>query len=187
MKLWQTISIAVLTGLLAAGLILLIASPPIGEPIELLPTRTESPIWIHIEGSVCNPGLLSLPKDARVQDAIDQAGGACEQADLSKVNLAQVIVDGQKITIPFVTDQQTTIITNSSIENIDASMEKININTASEFELQLLPGIGPSKALDIIEYRNSNGLFASIEDLIEVRGIGEATLDSIRDLIKIDP
>lgn len=150
-------------------------------------------IYIHIVGEVKNEGVVKLKEGQRIIDAIEEAGGVTEFADLSKVNLAFVLSDGQKVEIPNVNDnvENFMYVTDNSGDNIivdngnklNEGGDKVNINTASQTELETLTGIGPSTALKIIEYREENGKFKKIEDLKNVSGIGEAKYEAIKDNI----
>ena len=152
-------------------------------------SEDESEIYIHIIGEVQNQGLIALEQGQRIIDAIEKAGGVTQQADLSKVNLAFVLSDGQKVRIPSVNDKEENIayVTDGSGNNIildngggGSSGGKVNINTASQTELETLNGIGPSLAAKIIEYRAKNGKFKSVDDLQNVSGIGESKFESIK-------
>lgn len=121
-------------------------------------------IKVHVVGFVNNPGLIELEEGSRVNDAIEEAGGITEEGDLSKVNLAYVLSDGEKIYIPSVYDEKM----ENENSNEDKNSNKVNINSASEIELQRITGIGSSTAKKIIEYRIANGKFSSIEDIKNV-------------------
>ena len=148
-------------------------------------------IKIHIAGAVNKEGLYELEEEQRIADAIEIAGGLKNDADLSDINLASKLEDGMKIYIPTInenTNENTNTQSMKSTENPNTqgrTTDKININTASQSELDTLPGIGPSTALKIIKYREENGKFKSIEDIKEVSGIGESKYEQIKDLIKI--
>jgi competence protein ComEA len=153
-------------------------------------------IIIHIIGEVKKEGIVSLKEGDRVIDAIKKAGGETKNADLSQVNLAYILSDGQKIYIPaknekidnfVISSNEAEIIDNKGNKNSESSnmSSKININTATESQLDTLPGIGPSTATKIIEYRNTNGKFKKIEDIKEVRGIGEAKYEDLKNYITI--
>ena len=151
-----------------------------------------SQIIVHIAGEILNPGVISLDEGARIIDAINKAGGITNEADLSKVNLAYILEDAQKIYIPNVNEKE--IIENRSSEIVKSGStqensntgeklkngEKININTATQKELQKLTGIGESIALRIINYRKENGKFNTIEDIKNVSGIGESKFNKIK-------
>lgn len=156
----------------------------------------EDLVIIHITGSVKNPGIVKLKDGSRIEDAIEAAGGLTENADITNVNLAYVLDDGVKIRIPSITDEKSgdeQILEEGSGENIieetnmtlGASTKEVNINKATETELQTLPGIGASLASRIIEYRNQNGKFSKIEDIKNVNGIGDSKYDNIKDFITV--
>lgn len=148
-------------------------------------------IVIHIDGEVINPGIVYLPTEARVSDAIEASGGTTELADISKINLAYVLKDGQKIHIPSIydTDSSQYIQDDAGINVIVSdnsnSSSLVNINLATQSELETLPGVGPSTASKIIDYRNKNGRFQTIEDIMNVSGIGDAKFANIKDYICI--
>ena len=171
------IFIAVITGFLFSGLIFLINSKPADNAIQILPAPTTSPIQVFISGSIKNPGIYGLPKGSRLSDLIDMAGGAIS-LDMDHINLAAKLYDGQHIHLGEITDQ---------LENKNNNdFEKININEADVNELDALPGIGETRAKDIVEYRDTNGYFDKIEDILNVRGIGESTFNQIKELIAIN-
>ena len=157
-------------------------------------------IVVYIIGSVKNPGIVELDADSRVSDAVNVAGGLLEDADLSKINLAYKLEDGQKITIPsihdktdedsdyqdYISDESGDMISDSSSNSGSSkSQVKVNINSASQTELETLPGIGPSTAAKIISYRNENGKFKSIEDIKNVSGIGDSKFNNIKEFISV--
>ena len=154
-------------------------------------------VIIHITGSVKNPGIVKLKEGSRIEDAIESAGGLTENADITKVNLAYVVEDGTKIKIPSASEEDIgdeDIIDSKSGDNIiieenavpsNNSPQTINVNKATEKEFETLPGIGPSLASKIIEYRNQNGKFESIEDIKNVNGIGDNKYEKIKDLITV--
>ena len=148
-------------------------------------------IAIHITGEVKKAGVIYLKEGARVVDAIEQAGGTTKEADISKINLAYVLQDGQKLYIPNKKDNKVVNYIleyneqNSSIDTKSQKNKKININTASKEELQSLSGIGESIANKIIDYRSTNGKCKKIEDIKNVNGIGESKYKNIKDNICI--
>lgn len=154
-------------------------------------TLNDNLIFIHITGEVKNPGVFELKEGARIKDVIEAAGGMTELANEENVNLAYEVSDGQKIYIPSINDasEEKDIISISGGENVivdgdvAANNSKVNINTATQTELETLSGIGPSIAAKIIEYRKSNGRFDSIEEIKNVSGIGEAKYKNIEDEI----
>ena len=139
-------------------------------------------IYVHICGAVINPGVYQVPAGTRVYQALELAGGSSDDAYLSGINLADKLADGQKVYIPAEGENAEGILSTDS-GGVQSVM--ININTASEAELMTLPGIGQSRAKDIINYRVKNGFFESIDDIMKVSGIKEAAFEKIKDLIKV--
>lgn len=156
--------------------------------------ETNNQIIIHIIGEVKNPGIVQLKIGERIVDAIEKAGGTTDDADLSKINLAYKVEDGQKIYIPSTEDEDIIedmyITKNSGQTGINEKNGEegsaININTATQTELEQLPGIGPSTSLKIIQYRDENGKFGDVEDIKNVPGIGDAKFDNIKEHICVN-
>jgi competence protein ComEA len=152
------------------------------EPAPLMVAGTSavpsSTITIHVSGEVVAPGLVQLPDSARVADAIAAAGGSTRAADLSSVNLASVLRDGDQVVIPGVGDA----VTPSAGSDADG---QIRINRATVAELEELPGVGPVLAERIAAYRDEHGPFAAVEDLLDVPGIGEGKLATLRESVAL--
>ena len=157
-------------------------------------------IIVHVSGAVQNEGVIELEENSRIADAIEKAGGFREDAYTKDVNLAYKLEDGMKIYIPTIEEKENekaNVIVESGIEtennnnsysNTDEGKNvnsKVNINTASKEELDTLPGIGPSTAEKIINYRKENGKFKSIEGIKDVSGIGDSKYENIKDMIEI--
>lgn len=142
-------------------------------------------IIIYICGAVKESKVISLPENSRISNAIDAVGGLEEKADLTNINLAYILSDGEKIYIPFIGEENTqaTSIFNTLNSTTSTSNSKININKASQTELEQIPGIGPSTALKIINYRTENGKFKSIEDIKNISGIGDSKFNNIKNYI----
>lgn len=142
-------------------------------------------IIVHIAGEVKKPGVYKLEDGARVIDVLNLAGGPLSSADLDKVNLAEFLRDGAKIYIPPRIEETFGVLQKNSISNTRVSQNdtRVNINTATKEQLETLPGIGPTLAQRIIDYRSENGFFSSCEDLLKVKGIGEKKLEKIKDKI----
>lgn len=146
-------------------------------------------VYVDVDGAVASPGVYRLKEGARVSQAIDAAGGLTTEADVTGLNRASKVADGQKIYVPTVGEQQAAAVTSgadigaSPTSGAGASSGLVNINTASAAELQTLSGIGPSMAQSIIDERTQNGAFASVDDLMRVSGIGEKKLAKIKDCI----
>ena len=134
-------------------------------------------ITIHIIGEVKYPGIVILKSGQRIVDAIEAAGGETEEADLNKLNLAQLLNDGDKIYVPNKNDEI------DEYKDTTSQNTNVNLNTATLEELMTLPGIGESTAQKIIDYRKQNGKFKTIEDLKNVSGIGESKFDNIKEKI----
>ena len=145
-------------------------------------------VYVDVDGAVVSPGVYRLKDGARVAQAIDAAGGLAPEADVTGLNRASKVTDGQKIHVPTVGEQQASIAEAgvdggaSASSGVSGVTGLVNINTASTAELQTLSGIGPSMAQSIIDERTKNGAFASVDDLMRVSGIGEK-LAKIKDCI----
>lgn len=156
----------------------------------------ESLVSVHIAGSVVKEGVIEIEENSRLIDVIEEAGGLTEEADLSNVNLAYSIKDGQKIYIPnkddeeekgvIMTDMPNYIVPGNEEETKgDSNSLMVNINSATQTELEELTGIGPSIASNIMKYRKENGNFTSVEEVRNVEGIGESKYNQIKDNICI--
>ncbi len=155
-------------------------------------------IVVHVTGAVKNEGIVKVKENSRINDVIEAAGGVTSNADLSNVNLAYVIEDGQKIYIPCKTEEQglqeeeeQNIVSEGAggnvleIDDETINVTFVNINTASAEKLEQLPGIGSSTAAKIIEYREKYGKFKTIEDIKNVSGIGNSKYEAIKDFIYV--
>ena len=142
--------------------------------------QTKGDILIYVCGAVYSPGVVTLPADSRACDAVEMAGGLTPEASQTAVNLAERLSDGQMLYIPNVWEEQA--IAESERE---ASSGLININTADEGRLCELPGIGEAKARAIIAYREDNGDFTAVEEIMQVPGIKENLYDKICDMITV--
>lgn len=141
-------------------------------------------IVVDIKGSVKKPGVYELAHDKRVHDAIQVAGGFTETADQTQINLAQRLQDEMVIYVPKKGEDRR--LMNEAVSNhISEGTKKIRINTATLEEITTLNGIGPKKAQAIIDYRDEHGLFKTIEDLLEIPGIGEKTVENIKEFIQL--
>ena len=174
----------ILLGLFLAALVWVVARNPSGEAVTLRPVPTDKPIVVHITGAVPRPGVYALPQGARVQDGISAAGGFLAEADKTTINLAELLDDGEKLDVPYI-EGGSPVITTPVPEVVTSTTELININTASAAELDSLPGIGPTTAQKIIDYRTQNGPFLNAEDIVNVSGIGPGTYERIKNLITV--
>lgn len=162
-----------------------IAPPAADGGVIGAPPASPSPggVVVHVAGKVRRPGLYTLPEGSRVADAIEAAGGPSRTADLDLLNLAEVIVDGSKIEVLAAGDAPTAVGPLSSAT--PGMPAQIGLNTADQVTLELIPGIGPVTAAAIIAYREQAGSFTAIEELLEITGIGPATLESIRPYVTL--
>lgn len=189
MKSLRGIAFGVVCGFLGVGLLLLATNKPRGEPIKLFPPPTPAPVIVHVTGAVINPGVYSLPLGSRVKDAIEKSGGLESAADSTLINLAKLVEDGMQIWIPYqlveAVDIDTPIVLEVKSTPGGATTKRININTASQSELESLSGIGPVRAQAVIQYRLENGPFEEIEEIQEVSGIGPVTFEKIKPFITV--
>jgi competence protein ComEA len=188
MKNLRGIAFGVVCGFLGVGLLLLATSQPRGEPVQLIPPPTPAPMIVHVAGAVNEPGVLSLQSGSRVKDAIEKAGGLADTADSSLINLAMLVNDGMQIWVPAVqvdpSSEHIPGITNQA-QVPDHPGNLININTASQVELETLSGIGPVIANAIIQFRLEHGPYKVIDDIQAVSGIGPVVFEKIKPFITI--
>ena len=204
MKTWQTVLFSILITLLAGGVIVLASRPPRGAPVRLLPRPTPTPLVVHLIGAVQNPGVYELPPGSRVRDLVAAAGGFSAQADTQRVNQAAFLEDSSQIYIPTLPPMAVSGSSATQAPAERASAERgstipldppapggeeklVDINSATLEELDTLPGIGPAIAGRIIDYRQTNGPFETIEEIQEVSGIGPVTFERLKTLITVDP
>ena len=150
-----------------------VQGPPLQDPPEAIDSAV---VPVHVSGWVTSPGVVWVSEGSLAIDVIDAAGGAREGARLDLINLARPVFEGDQLQVPGPSDGGT--------GGASPGDELIDINTADETELQKLPGVGPVLAGRIVAHRETVGRFESVEDLLDVVGIGETRLASIRDLIK---
>lgn len=173
-------------------------APPVGPPVEeLLPrvrltptsasTTIPPPLVVHVVGAVRQPGVRELPPGSRILDAVSVAGGPTEDADLARLNLAAPVADGAQIRVPLLGEEPSgpLIVEPVPPEPAIGTGAPVDLNAASAAELESLPGIGPATAAAVIAWRDANGTFTSVEQLLEVRGIGPGKLDAIRPLVTV--
>lgn len=157
-------------------------------------------ITVYITGAVANPGVISLDSNMRLDDALKKLGGTTKDADINRINLAMKLEDSQHYIIPYIgqeddpsqkdmqasnnsSDSAGNLANSSSASNSQDS--KININSADESQLETISGVGPSTAKKIIDYREKEGKFSSIEDIKNVSGIGDKKFESMKDSIDV--
>lgn len=178
---------------IVGGIVMLLTYRPAPTVITIIPpapTGTPKPLQIYVTGAVVNgQKIYSLPQGSRVQDAISAAGGISAEADLTRINLARPLSDGEQINVPVRNAnaaRPATNATSSSEPTPDLKSRPVHINKASLDELQLLPGVGPSLGQKILDYRNEHGPFKAMADLDKVSGIGPAKLKEWEGMIIFD-
>jgi len=191
--------VVLLAALALVGWLLL--RPPPSPPIEtLLPradgagaavtsaspstsTSVAAELVVHVAGAVARPGVYRVAAGARVADAVDVAGGALADADVHRLNLAAPVVDGERVYVPRVGEVVPLALDGGS--SADDPAGPLDLNTATLEQLDALPGVGPATAQAIVDERERRGGFRSVEELLDVRGIGPAKLEQLRDLVTV--
>lgn len=151
------------------------SAPPAAAPS--LVSVDSGEIYVHVLGAVVEPGLYELSEGDRAVDAVAAAGGFAEGADQTQLNLARMLVDGEQIYVP--------LLGEAAIAPGAATDGKINLNTADQAALETLPRVGPALAQRILDWREQNGRFTAIEDLLSITGIGDKTYDGLKDLVTV--
>ncbi len=175
------LALVVLSG--AVGLGILRGQAGGAQVIDVSDAATVAPaeVYVHVLGQVARPGLYVLDQGSRVADALAAAGGTLDDADLQAVNLARIVADGEQIVVPIIggggADPGSG--TGTSGDGL------IDLNTADQTALDTLPRIGPALAERIIQWREDNGRFSSVDDLLAVPGIGDKMLAGLRDLVRV--
>jgi len=154
-------------------------------------TSSQAPsVVVHVLGAVHRAGVVTLPGTSRVTDALEAAGGAADDADLARLNLARPVQDGERLYVPRVGEVEVP-------QELDGGAgggggggaagvgDVVDLNTADQAALETLPGIGPALAGRILAWRDEHGRFASVDDLLDVSGIGDARLADLRDLVRV--
>jgi competence protein ComEA len=190
-------------GLLVLGVALLalwLLRPPGPPPEASLPfasttisatptssTAIESTVVVHVAGAVAVPGVHELAPGSRVVDAIEAAGGLTPQADAARINLAAPLGDGERVYVLAIGEEAMPLVVGADPagEEPGAVAGPVNLNTADAAKLDTLPGVGPATAAAIIEHRGDVGRFTSVDQLLDVPGIGEAKLEALRDLVTV--
>lgn len=180
-----------IVGLVLTAVILIQVRRPAPQPMILStatpqPTQMATPtpytVRVYVSGAVQHPDVYTLLQDSIVKDALEAAGGPTGEADLERINLALPVIDGQQVHVPRQGEDNPPVEPPSRLPAIGS---KVNINTADLASLESLPGIGPSLAQRIIDYRQAHGSFERIEDIMEVSGIGESIFEGLQDLITV--
>jgi len=181
------LTLIIVGALIIAGIVLVLQTRPVPVEITILPpiptatavpTGTPGPMKIYMTGAVKTPNTtVSIPAGSRVQDAINAAGGTLEGADLQRVNMAAVLHDGDQVDVPMLAANASA--TSEVVLATPSGGAKVYINTATLEQLQTLPGVGPTTAQNILDYRAAKGPFKSLDDLDQVSGIGPSLLAKI--------
>jgi len=159
-------------------------SGAVGDPAPSASSPSGAAIFVHILGAVAAPGLYELREGDRAVDAVAAAGGFADGADQSGLNLARFVTDGEQIVVPLVGELPVAVPGGDGAAGAVVP-GKVNINTADAAALETLPRVGPAMAARIIAWRDENGRFTAIEDLMSVTGIGEKTFESMKDLVTV--
>lgn len=210
-RLFRTVSVPLLLGAGVFGIAVIVAvlmvalRPPVPEDLlgEAMPVPAEASasstdesatagaqaptvtVQVHVVGAVLTPGVVELPAGSRVEAAIERAGGATPEAVLSGVNLARPVVDGEQIVVPDAAALANAPNGSSSLVPQTSGDGLVHVNSADAAALESLPGVGPALAGRILDWRASNGPFTSLEQLLEVAGIGAKTLEGFRDRVTL--
>ena len=192
-----TVAVAAGVGVVIVAIALVRPAGADGGPEASLPRASESlpvapatplsspapAVVVQAAGAVVHPGLYHLPPGARVDDLVTAAGGLAPDADSDRINLAAPVADGQKIYVPRLGEPIPPDVNAAGAS--PSAPEPIDLNSASVAQLDGLPGVGPATAQAVVDYRSQHGRFRSVDDLLNVRGIGAAKLEQIRPLVRV--
>ncbi len=169
----QLVTLGALAAALVAAVALLAVRRP-GPPVRLIEPAPQEQVVVQVDGEVVRPGLYRLASGSRVRDAVDAAGGFSPAADAAALNLARLLRDGDRVTVPARASAGPAV-----------RPAPLDINTAGADQLETLPGIGPVLARRIVEFRTRHGPFRRVEDLLQVQGIGPRLLERLRPLVTV--
>ncbi len=164
------------------------SSSPAGPEAAQGSEGPDSKAFVHAAGAVVRPGVYPVPTGARVTDVVDAAGGPAADADLQQLNLAAKVADGERVYVPRRGEIPPTPVgpgTGDSGTGGSMPSGPVNLNTATPDQLEELPGVGPATAQAILDYRKEHGRFTNVDELIDVRGIGEAKLAALRPKVRV--
>jgi competence protein ComEA len=192
-------AIGVVVTAIGAWWVVRVPPPPVEQSIEMAPPSTVvgsidigsidigsidiGSIVVHVAGEVITPGVYELPAGSRLIDAIEAAGGSTSRADTDAINLAMPVSDAQQVLVPRKGARRSS--PQGGGGNAAATDSRVNLNTASATELETLPGVGPQTAQAIITHRNERGPFLSVDELLDVPGIGPAKLAALRERVRL--
>lgn len=166
--------------------------PPTAPPTTAPAATVPQPIVVHVAGAVNHPGVFTLPPGSRANAAVEAAGGAAPDGELDGLNLATLLIDGQRVYVPAVGEVDPAVLDEMAVAAPpgDGSVAPgppapVDLNRATAAELEQLPGVGPATAAAIVDDRDRNGPYATVDDLDRVSGIGPAKLAAIRDLVTV--
>ena len=191
---WLVVGYGLLAALLVTGGLLVVTRRPAGLPVQLQAPPTVPPLRVHVAGAVVAPGVYQMAPGSILQDAVAAAGGPTGQADVSLLNLAHLLTDGEQVLVPesaptanaASSPSPGTPTTTTTRTSKAPGAALININVASAAELVALPHIGPALAKRIVDYRSAHGRFRATLDLRLVRGIGPTIFEQIKALITVN-
>ncbi|MGF1664678.1 MAG: ComEA family DNA-binding protein [Acidimicrobiia bacterium] len=182
---WRLVGVASLAGAVLVGAVVgfggrpqALPAPVAGTPVAVNPAAPAE-IVVHVAGAVARPGLVRVPVDSRVADAVAAAGGATTEAALSAINLAAPLSDGIQVVVP------AAAIDGDTPAAAPVDDGRVRVNQADAVGMDALPGVGPVLAERIVAYRDENGPFGSVEDLLDVPGIGESKLEAMRESVVV--
>lgn len=163
-----------------------------GSPGSGPVAASASVVVVHVAGAVADAGIVTLPAGSRIAAAVERAGGAARDADLGRLNLARPVVDGERVYVPRVGEDDPPPeaapgagAASAAAGGSGAAPGVVDLNSADATVLETLPGIGPALAARIIAWRAEHGRFASVEDLLDVSGIGDAKFADLRDRVRV--
>ncbi len=181
----------------------------VAQPADSTDAKDESPtatvMYVHVIGAVSEPGVVEVPPGSRVSDVVGSAGGTTTSADLSRINLARLVLDGERIWVPVLGEEPPDEVAEPTAPGVSATPDgsasgsagggdaagagaaAIDINAADATALQTLPGVGPVTAESILAWRTEHGRFSTVEELMEVSGIGPRTLEKLQPLVTVGP
>lgn len=183
--------VAIVAGVIAIFAIVRAIDERTAPPIVIDNALVQPGVVVDLRGEIVNPGVYELQAGSRLDDAVVAAGGLTDDADLTQLNLAARLQDGSIVTVPSVA-KLTEVGSGNDVDSGGTtsgsqSSSLVNLNTANEQELESLPGVGEVTAGRIIEYREANGPFHSVDDLVHIQGISMKTINGLRDLVTTGP